>query len=205
MPSTLRRTIATIAIALAGLTALASCSPSPSPTTSSTSTTGTKSATPTTAATTPTKGVEPPTSADGAIKSATAIVNEDNVVVIKLLKDPTTDLALLATVEKGSSYANTLQMIQTAREQKWIVTGSFSFSFSSGSAGSLEMNGVSYPYAAVTVNGCQDTSNYKATLPDGTPLTTTGQKRALTAYTAAWDPVSRGWYVTGVTGSTTPC
>jgi hypothetical protein len=200
-----RRSSTAAASALLTVLLLTSCTTEPDATPSS------PSSTPVPAPPSSTPGVSPspsrapgapvtapsPASDEDATTGAAEAVEQFLIVRAQVNAAGGTDTTPLEAVSTGRALALAQQDAAFIAEGMYRVEGRLKFDTTTAYAGTLTTadGATSYPFASVTVTGCQDGSEYRIFNPDGTPAPQPPDPRSVIELTAIWEPNLGTWMV----------
>lgn len=191
-----RLTIALAATVAASALVLTGCVPEPAPTPTVTDT-----ATPTPTATTDPQ----PESESEAIDAAELAIDDYLYVRGKVNADGGTDTEALEEVASGNALQVAVESANRVVELNWTTEGQLSFDPTDSYATTLEGEGVSIPFASVSVTGCQDGSGYKVFEEDGTPAQQPAEQRNVLEFRVIWEPTRELWLVSDVLATGETC
>jgi hypothetical protein len=186
----LTATVAAVALVLTG------CVPEPTPTPTDT----------TTPTPTPTATTDPqPESESEAIDAAELAIDDYLYIRGKVVADGGIDIEPLDEVASGTALRIAQEEAGRVAENEWRVQGQLSFDPTSSYATTLEGEGVSVPFASVSVTGCQDGSGYNIFNPDGTPAQQPTERRNVLEFRVIWEPTRELWLVSDVLATGETC
>lgn len=185
-----RRTLAVLAVATAGVLALAGCTPqdnkpTPAPTSASPSPTPTSTTT----------GVPAPTNETEAIDGATDGIDRFLAVRGEVNAAGGTQTDRLSEVSTGPALQIALDSAARVVEKGWITSGALVFEKQSAYASAVTLaDGSSNPFGAAIVTGCQDGSKYTITDGAGNPVKQP-EPRNIIEFTVVYDQPTSSWLV----------
>jgi hypothetical protein len=167
-------------------------------------------ATPTASATstpTPTETAQAaPTTDAQAIAAAKKAVERFYAARAEVNTAGSVDTSPLALVAIGPALQVVTDDAGRIAADKNTVTGVITFQPASAySSDVVAADGTSVPFNAVHIVGCQDGTQYKLTLPDGSAVQQPAEQRNELELTVVFDPAGATWLVQGITATGKTC
>lgn len=209
-----RRITTAAAAAVLSALLLAGCStpdadgatPSPDITTTP-SASPTESSTPS-ASPSPTPSTQPsPASAEEATAAAEDAIEQFLIIRAAVNAAGGTDTAPLKEVATGRALELVLSDAANTVTDQERVEGRLLFEPASATAGQYQPAGdtTAYPFASVTVTGCQDASEYKLYKPDGSESPQPPTLRNEVTFTVIWTPSRSKWLIDNMAATGATC
>ena len=207
MKTTTAQTILGTALVAATL-ALTSCTggstPNESPSPSTTATTQSPSATPTPTATS--TAIAAPTSEDQALKDAMIAVTAYGRALEETSQAKSVDTSKLRPVSKGAALKFAEDFVAAAAKDPTKYTGTTKVAFQDGYASNLTVGEQKFEFGFADLSVCEDSSQVKGVLADGSPAPKADHPKVLMQYTVEYDPAAKTWIVASISqGAVVPC